>query len=410
LKEARQIARAKMADVGRGIDVQAERAAARKQATFEELAHHYVEEYARRRNKSWKQAEKLVRRYLIPKWRHLQVRDITRNDVRGIFNALTENGAPVLANQVLAAGSAVFSWAMKNDIADIETNPCHGISRNPTTPRERVLSERELPLVWGALDDVGLVQGRALRMILVTGQRPGEVAHMRRQDLDIGEHRFTDNGGNSYVAHGGWWTLPGAPDSAAGWPGTKNGRTHRVWLAAPALQILDELIVDHGQLVFAGPRHTPVRDLGRGMQQVCQDLRLNSPARPHDLRRTHGTLITSLGFSRDQMNRLQNHHDGGIASVYDRYNYAHEARVIQEAVAERIESLLKNATLEDVDSDVNTIEGNGKTYEIGDDADERFAIKGHSESDTSNDSNDSELNGETPANHDNMIQVTEHRR
>jgi hypothetical protein len=105
LKEARQIAREKMAEVGRGIDVQAARAASRKQATFEELAHRYVEEYARRRNKSWRQADKLVRRYLIPRWRNLKCRDISRNDVRSVFNALTENGAPVLANQVLAAGS-----------------------------------------------------------------------------------------------------------------------------------------------------------------------------------------------------------------------------------------------------------------------------------------------------------------
>ena len=62
LKDARQIAREKRADVGRGIDVQAERAASRRQSTFEELAQRYVEEYARRRNKSWKQADALVRR------------------------------------------------------------------------------------------------------------------------------------------------------------------------------------------------------------------------------------------------------------------------------------------------------------------------------------------------------------
>lgn len=346
LKEARQIARERMADVGRGIDVQAERTASRKQATFEELAQRYVEEFAKRCNKSWKQADALVRRYLIPRWRHLQVRDITRNDVRSVFNTLTEQGAPVLANQVLAAGSAVFSWAMKNDIVDLDANPCHGISRNPTQARERVLSERELPLVWHALDGVGLVQGRALRMILVTGQRPGEVAHMRRQDLDIGEHRFTNNDGDTYVARGGWWTLPGAPDPAAGWPGNKNGRTHRVWLSFPALQILEELDGENGLFIFSGSRGTPVRGLGHAMQQVCQTLGLNSPARPHDLRRTHGTLITSLGFSRDPMNRLQNHHEGGIASVYDRYNYAHEARVIQEAVAARVTALLSVAPAE----------------------------------------------------------------
>jgi predicted GIY-YIG superfamily endonuclease len=51
-------------------------------------------------------------------------------------------------------------------------------------------------------------------------------------------------------------------------------------------------------------------------------------------------MITSLGFTRDQMNRIQNHKDGGIASVYDRHSYAHEARVIQEAVAVQIERLI----------------------------------------------------------------------
>jgi predicted GIY-YIG superfamily endonuclease len=54
-------------------------------------------------------------------------------------------------------------------------------------------------------------------------------------------------------------------------------------------------------------------------------------------------MITSLGFTRDQMNRIQNHKDGGIASVYDRHSYAHEARVIQEAVAVQIEQLIPSS-------------------------------------------------------------------
>ncbi len=338
LKEARQIAREKAAEVGRGVDVQAERMAMRKQATFEELAARYVEEHAKRRNKSWAQADALVRRYLLPRWGKLQAQDITRSDVRAVFNTLTDNGSPVLANQVLAAASAVFSWAIKNEDAGIGFNPCLGIERNPTKPRERVLSERELPLVWHALDDVGLLQGCALRMVLLTGQRPGEVAHMRWQDLDNGEHLLTDNNGHTYTAHGGWWTLLGQPDVENGWPGTKNAQTPRVWLSTPALAILDDLDCNGEAFVFSGPRGKPVAELGQAMRRICRELRLNQPVRPHDLRRTHGTPITSLGFSRDQMNRIQNHREGGIASVYDRHNYAHEARIIQEAVAARIEA------------------------------------------------------------------------
>jgi len=77
------------------------------------------------------------------------------------------------------------------------------------------------------------------------------------------------------------------------------------------------------------------------MRDLSAALGFKQTVRPHDLRRTHGTMITSLGFTRDQMNRIQNHKDGGIASVYDRHSYAHEARVIQDAVAGQIERLIR---------------------------------------------------------------------
>lgn len=61
LKEARQIAREKMGEVYRGVDVQAERRASRGAQTFDELSQRYVDEYAKGRNRSWRQADYLVR-------------------------------------------------------------------------------------------------------------------------------------------------------------------------------------------------------------------------------------------------------------------------------------------------------------------------------------------------------------
>jgi integrase len=61
------------------------------------------------------------------------------------------------------------------------------------------------------------------------------------------------------------------------------------------------------------------------MRDICKKLDIES-VRPHDLRRTHGTMITSLGFGRDIMNRIQNHREGGIADVYDRHRYEEETR------------------------------------------------------------------------------------
>ena len=41
------------------------------------------------------------------------------------------------------------------------------------------------------------------------------------------------------------------------------------------------------------------------------------------------------------MNRVQNHKEGGIASVYDRHGYAEENKRVMESVAARIMRLVE---------------------------------------------------------------------
>ena len=136
----------------------------------------------------------------------------------------------------------------------------------------------------------------------------------------------------------GWWELPGDPVPALNWPGTKNGHSHRVWLPAAAQQLLAEL-PETGAL-FLGSRGKAIIP-ARAMAMACGKF---ERATPHDLRRTHGSTITGLGFGRDAMNRIQNHKEGGIASVYDRHAYAAENKRIMEAVATRIMALVNGET------------------------------------------------------------------
>ena len=49
------------------------------------------------------------------------------------------------------------------------------------------------------------------------------------------------------------------------------------------------------------------------------------------------------------MNRLQNHKEGGIGSVYDRHSYADENKKIQEVVAARIVDLAANRVNQSAD-------------------------------------------------------------
>jgi integrase len=313
LADARKLAARIMLAVIEGKDPAAERKAERGAGTFAELAERYVDQHAKRHNRSWEQADRLVRRYLLPRWGNLQAATITRADIKAMMARIE---APILANQVLAAVSAIFSWAVKEEI--LPANVCRGVDRNETRSRERILADSEVPRFWTAFDDTGLVVSCALKTLLLTGQRPGEVIHMRREHLVDG-----------------WWEMPGAPVPELGWPGTKNGASHRVWLPTPVWEILAEL--DEGNVtgfVFAGAS----KRLDAAMREIVVKLGVER-ATPHDLRRTHGSTLTALGFGRDAMNRVQNHVEGGIATVYDRHQYAEENRAVMEATARRIIAL-----------------------------------------------------------------------
>jgi len=305
-----------MLDVARGKDPQAERMAKRSQGTFAELADRYVNEYAKKKNRSWKQADYLIRKHVLGPFGKLQAANITRDDMKALMGRIE---ARVVANQTIAATSAIFSWAMREGVGGIQINPCAKVELNDTASRERVLSDSELPLFWAAFNRAGMA-GAVLKTILLTGQRRGEVVHMRTEHID-----------------GNFWTMPGSPDRKLGWPGTKNGDTHMVWLPKPVQELLIELNSDG--FVFAGPRGGPVWQVNSVMRDICAELRINNKVTPHDLRRTHGTCIAKLGFGRDAMNRIQNHRDGGIASVYDRHEYAAENQMIMERVAAHILSI-----------------------------------------------------------------------
>src|SRR6516162_5842189 len=241
LADARTLAAEVILAVARGKDPQAERKAERGAGTFAELAARYVE-HAKSRNKSWAQGARLVERYATPRWGKLQASSITRADVKAMLARI--EGAPVLQNQVLAAVSAVFSWSVKEEL--LPTNPCKLVPRNETHSRERVLAQSELPKFWTAFGDS--VQGRALKAVLLLGQRPGEVAHMRHEHIVDG-----------------WWEMPGAPIIGI-WPGTKNAQSHRVWLPKPVCEIIDS---DESKGFVFGQGRRPVPGLAAVMREIC---------------------------------------------------------------------------------------------------------------------------------------------
>jgi integrase len=315
LSDARIEAGKVMLAVAQGQDPAAERKAQRGAGTFADLAQKYVEQHAKKHNKSWKQSETLVRRYVLPRFGKLAASAITRGDIKAMMARMAES--PVVANSVKAAVSAIFNWGIGEEI--VVANPCKLVPNYPVKARERVLSDSELPQFWKAFKELDQTRGAALKAILLLGQRPGEVAHMRYEHIK-------DN----------WWEMPGAPIATIGWPGLKNKKDHRVWLPKPVQELLAANRNGTTGFVFASPRGKgPVAKLDDGMREICEKLRCER-ATPHDLRRTHGSTVTRLGHGRDAMNRVQNHREGGVTDTYDRYAYETENKRVMESVAAKI--------------------------------------------------------------------------
>ena len=134
LADARTLAAEAMLALARGHDPAAEKKAERGAGTFAALHQKYLDQYAKKANRSWQQADALVRRFALPRWGKLQPTSISRADVKMMIAKIE---APILANQTLAAVSAVFSWAVKEEI--VAANPCKLVARNATKSRERVL-------------------------------------------------------------------------------------------------------------------------------------------------------------------------------------------------------------------------------------------------------------------------------
>ena len=114
--------------------------------------------------------------------------------------------APISANQTVSPHQRRVCLGDQRGHS-LTTNPCNKVDRNVTKQRERVLSA---PLRFQSFGKPSMMlatsESMALKMILLTGQRPGEVS--------------------PYADRAHRWRLVGNAGAAVpslDWPGTKNG-------------------------------------------------------------------------------------------------------------------------------------------------------------------------------------------
>ena len=282
----------------------------------------------------------LINNDLLPAVGVMKVSDVRRRDVIEAVEAKAAS-APRAAAQLLLYSRRLFDYATDRDI--IPANPLAGLKpgsiqvagkRAPlkAVVRGRILDPEEIRDFWRNVETCGMhrLTALALKLVLVTGQRPGEVAGMHAREIDSRR-----------------WTIPA----------TRRGKTdsaHSVHLTDTALQIIAEAKAEIDRLhkrrdepwagfIFETRPGTPVTNaaLCRVVDRFETALGARDDPqwgrwRPHDLRRTMRTHLSACGVRPDIAELAIGHTKRGIVAVYDQHGFDTERRAAMEAWEARL--------------------------------------------------------------------------
>jgi integrase len=267
-----------------------------------------------------KEDERKLRVEVLPVWGSRPAAEIRRADVRDLLERIAKERGGVCANRTRALLSKVFAFGVEKE--RIEANPVYGVKRvHVEAPRERVLTEQELRVLWPLFDRLQPTVAAAWRLILLTAQRPGEVLSMRWRDLERD-------------SRGSWWNIPAEL--------TKTNRAHRVPLSPQALAIIEALRPLTGSTEWVLASHAEGKRL-TWLSHSAARLRTWSGLEhftPHDLRRTAATWLGRHGVRPDTIDQLLNHAAGRITRTYNRAGYDTEKRQAVVLLGDLVEGVL----------------------------------------------------------------------
>jgi len=231
--------------------------------------------------------------------------ELTRTDLQKIIDDKALS-APFAANRLRAALSAFLGWCwqrgyVESNFALATTRACREV------PRERVLSCAELKAIHAACDQMGLLWGPFITILLHTAQRRGDVAQMEWCQIKLSERR---------------WEIPGK--------NTKNRQPHIVHLSDPCLDALHSLMSQRdssNRFVFTTTGTAPVSGFGR-MKKRLDILSGVEDWRLHDMRTSFATHLAESGIDEGVVDRVLNHiASASSASTVARvYNRAHRLK------------------------------------------------------------------------------------
>jgi integrase len=319
LKQARELARGKLADVAKGIDPMETRHSERAKIEETRVAgtlRTVIEDYLAANEKPkgapssyWREKRSRLMRYMAPMLAK-PIGEVNKGEIRrGI--ARVEDESQSVAQLLFGDLRRVLNYAVEDE--RIKANPMVGLKGPKTVEaRERVLEAHEISAFWQACGAVSWPFASVFKLLLLTGCRRDEVAGMRWTELDL---------------DAALWTLPGAR--------TKNKREHRVPLVETALALLNKA---DSEWVFSTTGHSAPSGWSKSKRALDGHMRsiLGSRFRPwrlHDLRRTAATGMEDLGFPTAIVETALNHVSGAKAGIVGVYQRAEHRERVKAAFA-----------------------------------------------------------------------------
>lgn len=278
------------------------------------------------KKKSGKETRRLLEHDIVPKWGKREVHSVKRRDIVLLLDEI-EKRAPITRNRVQGALSRLFNFAAERGV--IDDSPCTRIKKVQEQARKRILTEKEIVTLWHALDldnkavDAYKLTKLALKILLLTGQRPGEVTGMMWSEID-----------------GKWWNIPAER--------MKSKEPHRVPLTPTAIEHIELARQLSGQspYVFLSPkknaailRSTMARTLSRNWEEIGIGEECYTP---HDIRRTVRSKMAAIGVSDVIAERVMAHKLQGIMAVYNQHNYDVEKKLALEQWEQKLLQIIKN--------------------------------------------------------------------
>ena len=342
LAEARKAARDTLLDVSKGTDPAKVKQAARAELlgaiTFGDALNQFIDKYAKRETRGWKETSRVFDKYVKPDLGDYRLDAVTTLQIRDLVEAKAET-APYMANRMLAYLRKFFNWASEREMVD--ASPVSAIKPpGKENARDRILNDGEIRLAWNAFDKMGWPFGHAFTLLLITGQRRDEVTKMRWKDIDEKECL---------------WTLPREA--------TKADRLHEVPLSDLAVEILQSVPRTSNEFVFSTNGKTPISGFSKAKAKADKtaaflQLQADGQDRPtekqiaesmlpdwrlHDLRRTVASYMARLGTAPYVIEKVLNHSSGaisGVAAVYNRYAYTEEKRAALDTWSRALEAIV----------------------------------------------------------------------